>query len=225
MIFNFSKTRLDILYKFWDLLIREDDELFLHFFVIAFLLYYKQSIIGTDYSQIPSILSQLYLKSEEDAINIFTHARVIRQNTPYSLRLFVRRLEIFKPNSTRLKELFYKYEPEHLISMPILPSEIFNIAYNNIISCPDNRCSNFKNKYEIDKGFYEETNMNNSLLFGSLRQISCYHCENIKNKNENISYILLDLRITDNKKSDLKPGFLPMTVILDQKELLDEKVK
>jgi hypothetical protein len=43
-----------------------------------------------------------------------------------------------------------------------------------------------------------------------------------------ISYILLDLRISDGKSNDKhyddKPGFLPMTVILDQSELMDENV-
>ncbi len=43
------------------------------------------------------------------------------------------------------------------------------------------------------------------------------------------SYILLDLRISEEKNNDkhydVKPGFLPMTVILDQSELNDENVK
>jgi hypothetical protein len=43
-----------------------------------------------------------------------------------------------------------------------------------------------------------------------------------------MSYILLDLRISDGKSNDKhyddKPGFLPMTVILDQSELMDENV-
>jgi hypothetical protein len=210
---------LNILYKLWDLLINEDDELFLHFFVVAFLQYNKNELINTDYSQIPSILSQLYLRSEEEVINIFNNAKVIRSNTPYTIRLFVRRLEIFKPGSTKLKDLFYKYEPETFLSMPILPSEVFNIAYSNIISCPDNRCSNFKNKHEFDKAFYEQ--MENSVI--GVRQTYCYYCEN-KIKKEGLSYILLDLRISEGKNSEMKPGFLPMTVILDQNELLDENV-
>jgi hypothetical protein len=46
--------------------------------------------------------------------------------------------------------------------------------------------------------------------------------------NSLLNYILIDLRITDdkdNKKNyDYKPGFLPMTVILDQTELLNDDV-
>jgi hypothetical protein len=217
----YSKTRLDILYKFWDLLILEDDEMFLHYFVIAFLQYNKNELISTDYSQIPSILSQLYLRSEEEVISIFNRAKVIRYNTPYTIRLFARRLEIFKPGSTKLKELFDKFEPENFLTMPILPSEVFNIAYNNIISCPDNRCSNFKNKYEFDRAFYDD--QMDSSIFG-VRQTHCYYCDHKVKKGEGLSYILLDLRISDGKSNEIKPGFLPMTVILDQKELLCDEV-
>jgi hypothetical protein len=46
--------------------------------------------------------------------------------------------------------------------------------------------------------------------------------------NENLNYILLDLRISgensNDKHYDIKTGFLPMTVILDQNELRDENV-
>jgi hypothetical protein len=219
IFFNFSKTRLDVLIKLWDLLITENDELFLHFFVIAFLQFNKGDLVSTDYSQIPSLLSQLYLKNESEVGIIFNMAKTVRANTPYSIRLFVRRLEIFKPGSLKLKDLFYKYEPEQFLSMPILPSEVFNIAYGNLISCPDNRCLNFKNKYEGDKAFYKE---NYETSFIASRQTNCYHCDN---KNDSVSYILLDLRIADNKGTEMKPGFLPMTVILDQKELADENVK
>ena len=51
----------------------------------------------------------------------------------------------------RLKELFNTYAPESMMAIPILPSEVFYIAYNNIVSCPDLSCKNFKNFYEGDK--------------------------------------------------------------------------
>jgi hypothetical protein len=199
----------------------EDDELFIHFFIISLLQSRKEEIFSVDYSQIPSILSQLYLRDAEEVENVFNYAKTIRQNTPYSIRLMVRRLEIFKPNSVRLKDLFYFYEPENMTSFPILPSEIFNIAYNNIISCPDSQCSNFKNLYDNDKGFY--CDLDESGIIQSNNVFSCFNCQN--RKKDNTTYILLDLRINDNKYgSDIKPGFLPMTVILDQDELMSDSV-
>jgi hypothetical protein len=80
-------------------------------------------------------------------------AKEIRQQTPYSYKLLARKLEIFKPRSTRLKELFSLYEPESLLCLPILPSEVFFIAYNNIVGCPDFDCGNFKYRDDDDHIF------------------------------------------------------------------------
>jgi len=62
--------------------------------------------------------------------------------------------------------------------------------------------------------------------------------ENDKNKNfnfnfdnhypKNLPFIILDLRIYQEKKEkfyDYKPGFLPMSVIVEQEEITDEFVK
>jgi hypothetical protein len=137
-----------VLYYFWNLLISDNDELMLHFFIVSYLIDFKDTITGVDHSQIPSVLSQMCLKSREDVDRIYCFALILRRNTPFSFRLMARKLEIFKPASTRLKELFAFYEPESLLSLPILPSEVFHIAYNNIISCPDSYCKNFKNIYD-----------------------------------------------------------------------------
>jgi len=128
----------------------EDDELFIHFFILAFLEYHQDNILSVDYSQIPSVLSQLCNKNIKEVDTIFQRAKKIKEQTPHSLKLLVMKLEIFKPKSTRLKELFLLYEPESLLCLPILPSEVFFIAYNNIIKCPDYECRNFINYEEFD---------------------------------------------------------------------------
>lgn len=53
-------------------------------------------------------------------------------------------------------------------------------------------------------------------------------CNNHYSSNQ-MNYILLDLRVSPENASndsyyDVKPGFLPMTVILDQNELRDQFV-
>lgn len=87
----------------------------------------------------------------EEVESVFNYAKELRAKTPYSLRLFARKLEIFMPNSQRLKELFHLYEPENMMALPLLPSEIFYIAYNNIVSCPDLMCKNFKNAFDEEE--------------------------------------------------------------------------
>jgi hypothetical protein len=91
---------------------------------------------------------------------IFDNAKIIRSSTPYSFRLFFEKLEIFKLNSKRHKELFEKFQPEFLLALPIFPSEIFYIAYNKIINCPDKNCQNFKNMFLFDNENFNEKNEN-----------------------------------------------------------------
>jgi hypothetical protein len=145
-----SKTKLDHLFYLWDKLICEDDETFMHYFIISFLEYHSDLITTADFSQIPSIISQLTIKSIEMIDKIYENAKKIRAVTPYSFRLFINQLDVFKPFSKRHKELFEHYQPENLMCLPILPSEIFYIAYNKIVSCPDKNCRYFKNLFDYE---------------------------------------------------------------------------
>jgi hypothetical protein len=157
LFLNFSKTKLDVLYYFWGRLIIENDQLFMHFFILSFLMTHKDSITNADYSQIPSILSQMSIKDKECVDRLFDLANVLRLKTPSSFRLLAQKLEIFKPKSQKLKELFELYEPENMISLPIFASEIFHIAYSNIIACPDSMCKNFYNTQNGDIMLSEKT--------------------------------------------------------------------
>ncbi len=128
--------------------------------------YHSQEIISADCTQIPSIISQLTLKSPEMIDIIFENATKIRSITPYSFRLFFNKLDIFKIFSKRNKELFDYYQPENLLCLPIFASEIFFIAYNKIVSCPDKKCRFFNNLYnnDIDKSNIIITEKNNHIL-------------------------------------------------------------
>jgi hypothetical protein len=194
--------------------------------MVSFLQFNKQSIINADHSQIPSILSQLCLKSDKEVDIIASKAIVMRSNSPLSFRLLATKLEIFKPNSPKLKELFNQYNVESMIALPTLPSEVFYIAYNSILNCPDSTCRNFKNKGN-----------ENSKVNEYFSETQCYNCEvhttelskrKYSDSSRYMSYIILDVRISSEKKNkkiyDFKPGFLPMTVLVDQSELNDLKV-
>ncbi len=196
-----SKSKLDVVYYLWDLLIKEQDQLFLHFFIVALLKLAKAEIVNSDFSQIPSILSQLNIKSKEEAWKIYLLAKELKEITPVSFRLLAKRLEIFNPGSTQLKELYQEYDPENMFAMPIMPSEIFHITYNNIVSCCDDYCKNFRRSKKI-------------------KQETCEFC---KENKQSISYILLDLRIPRDQNEN-KHVLLPMTVVVDKEELKAEDV-
>lgn len=91
------------------------------------------------------------LKDFKMVDEIFHNAKRLRAITPYSFRLFFDKMEIFNPFGKRHKENFDKYKPESILCLPILPSEIFYITYNNLLKCPDRRCENFIDKKELEE--------------------------------------------------------------------------
>ena len=59
-----NKTDLEIIYHLWDKLIIFNDNLFMHFFIIALLRYNRDLLLNNkDISIIPSILSEIGLKN------------------------------------------------------------------------------------------------------------------------------------------------------------------
>lgn len=131
-------------------MIHEDDQNFLHYFIIGLLEYYTEDIICCDLSNIPSLISSINLKSYEMINEIFDNAIKLRAITPYSFRLIFDEMEIFKQKCIRHKENYDKFKPESILCLPILPCEIFCITYTNIVKCPDNRCLNFIDLKELD---------------------------------------------------------------------------
>jgi len=107
----------------------------------------------------------MYLKSCDDVHQIYKNALEVRKNTPFSFRILANNLELFKPNSPNLKTLFYKYDVENIMALPMFPSEVLSITYGNILNCPDDKCSIFQkrilnDKLEMNKLEEMETQMN-----------------------------------------------------------------
>ena len=176
-----NKNSLEITYTLWDTLLQENDQLFIHFMVIAFLLYYKEKIGETDGSSIPVFFSKSQISTKELLTQIVKGAREIRKNTPISFRLLVKNLEIFKSRTTRVKEMYEKYYPEQILLMPVLAEELLSNMYLNKkkIPCLNEICDNFFIKEEINNN-----NDNNTF---------CEICRNQNLKN-NLKYIIIDLR-------------------------------
>ena len=173
-----NKNSLEITYALWDIMLEENDQLFIHFMVIAFLLHHKQKFIETDGSSIPVFFSKNQIGTKELLTEIVKSAREIRKNTPISFRLLVKNLEIFKSRTTRVKEMYEKYNPEQILSLPVLAEELLsnmNLKKRKI-SCINEKCSNF---------FMNEENKKEESF--------CEICRNQNWKN-NIKYIVIDLR-------------------------------
>ena len=189
------KLSLNKLFYLWNKLILDNDQLMIHYFFAALLIYKKNSFINLDEYSLPLALTRLNIGSEKEIDIIYNYASNLRKQTPYSFRHFAYKLDILKHKSNNHKIKYDFYRPDILVSIPIFPSEICFICYNNLIKCPD------------------ENHI-------AVKTFNCEHCSmGIKKE---INYILLDVRI--NESNSLKNGILQKMNIMDQKELKDENL-
>ena len=211
-----NKNSLEITYTLWDTLLQENDQLFIHFMVIAFLLYYKEKIGETDGSSIPVFFSKSQISTKELLTEIVKSAREIRKKTPISFRLLVNNLEIFKSRTSRAKEMYELYSPEQILVMPVLAEELLcnmniDLKNNNTI-CINEKCDNF----------FMKNNNNNKNNLNNNNNIFCEICRNNNLKND-IKYIIIDLR--NKNDSQIKDSILNEgTFIFINSEILSQEV-
>lgn len=204
-----GKMQIDYVYKLWNYLITEKDNLLMHYFVVAFLQIKRMYIEKSEPSLIVVVISQLSIDSIEELDQIYQRAIELRSATPYSFRILSNKLQIFQENSTELQKMYETIKPDNFIAMPIFPNEIFYITYHGIMKCPDEEC--ITTKENVDSILNVNT---------TSKEYNCEHCD-MKIEKE-IKYVLLDLRILEygtfeNMKE--KTGFLPNMIMVEQKEL------
>ena len=106
-------------------------------------------MVPNDLSQIPSIISSLFIRNDNEVREIIESAIKLRNNTPYSLRIFSEHLGIFSLKKfDKLKYLNQYFQPEKMITLPIFASEVFYITFNYLVNCPDESCINFQKSME-----------------------------------------------------------------------------
>ena len=206
-----NKNSLEITYTLWNTMLEENDQLFMHFMVISFLLYHKHKFIETDGSSIPVFFSKNQIATKEMLTEIVKGAREIRKNTPISFRILVRNLEIFKSRTTRVKEMYEKYNPEQILAMPVLAEELLGNmnSKNKIIPCPNDKCDNF---------FINEEKVNNEVITSN----PCEICK-IHNFKESLKYIIIDLR--NKNDSQIKDSIINEgTLIFINNDLLPQEI-
>lgn len=115
-------------------------------------------------------MSSFSIQSKENLDIIFQLALKLRENTPYSFRILSNNLKIFVPYSEVIKDLYHKYQPENILSLPIFPSEVIYITSSSSIECPDENCINFqksleKLSFEIDSEICKSGDLLNKSIF------------------------------------------------------------
>lgn len=152
--------------------------------------------------------SKIKIETIGELKEIITRAKQIRSITPFSFRILVQKLEIFKPRSKRLKELYTKYNTEEMIAFPIISSELINIMYNDLIKCPDSQSQKNHNYFIPGSTFV----MN--------QEDECYYC-NLK-ETPYKQYIVIDLRILKSNEESFNEGTLPIKTFFTRENLLQK---
>ena len=213
-----QKLNLDILYSFWDNLIKINDPLFIHFILVALIKYKRELLINCDSNLLLKLMVALTFNSKEELEEIIKIALELRSNTPYSFRLLANRIGFLKINNRNVKKNFDKYKPESSQLLQILPIELLYTNYPNKVECPDPDCNNNINNKSIENlGFtdFDSKNKINNIH-------SCEKCDmKIKKK---MNYIILDLRLFPPnyfKEDDdyFKMGFVSGMMTIDKEEL------
>ena len=223
MTFLTGKIHLDLVYDYWLEIIKTEDPLIMHFFLVSLIKLKRELIINCDTNLLASLMSSLTIKNKEEIKLIFDMAIKLRQQTPYSFRILSNKLGFLKAKNSKVKELYEKYHPQTIPAMPIFPLELLSLTHKSGIECVDPECKNSKNKFLsliseeyciIDKDEKEINilNFDNDIKKGHI----CEKC-NMKIIKD-IKYIMLDLRIKDDETD--KTWFLPNVVEVEKEELL-----
>ena len=226
-----GKLKLNLVYEFWEKIIKSKDPLMMHFVLVAFFIIHREMIINCDKSFLAPLLTNLTINSMEELDNVFDLAIKLREFTPYSYRILANQIGFLKKNYTKIKETYEYYKPESIPAMPITPLEILNITNKSTEKCCDPCCKNciLNKNYIKDKNDLLDWSEEQKLVEGILKfdkNMNAHICEKCDMKIEKkMQYILLDLRILNYDEEDddtEKTGFLPMMINVDQNELKSE---
>ena len=231
-----GKVNLNIFFNIWDKIINIEDSLFILFILVALIIDKRELILNCDLTLLPTVMTSLTIRSNEELNKIIKIAKKLREQTPYSFRLLADKIGFLKRKNNDIKTNYEKYQPELLPAMPIFPSEVLYITYKSQIYCIDPNCKNFATDFKLKsrilarRTIAQKSQASNFLPNKNTKPISNvekkYYCEKCDlGIEKNMQYILLDLRILEYGENDDetdKTAFLPSMISVSQEELKSE---
>ena len=214
-----GKFDLNLFFYFWDKMISINDNLFILFFIVALIQYHKDLLINYDKNYLNYLIGNLPIKSMNDIDIIINKALELRNNTPYSFRLWANKIGFLHKGNKEVEKNYETYQPYNFMALPLFPSEILFMMYNTKINCIDPRCINYINnlfKVSPKLGFKkrDENNKSNKSNFQykdklyNLKQLYSKEKEHICEKcsmklNKSFNYILFDIRMNNHFNPEL----------------------
>ena len=213
-----QKFPLNMLYCFWDNLIRINDPLFIHFILVALIKYKRDLLLHCDSNLLLKLMVGLTISNKEELDIVVKMALELRNHTPYSFRLLANKIGFLKVNNKKIQKNFELYNPESIPTMQIFPIEILNNNYTNKILCPDPECIN--NSKNINKKVDWEKQQ---FFNGNKNAHICEKCDMKIEKNFN--YVILDLRLFPQNYFTDEDDYFKMGVISGMMSIENEELK
>jgi len=213
-----QKFPLNMLYCFWDNLIRINDPLFIHFILVALIKYKRDLLLHCDSNLLLKLMVGLTISNKEELDIVVKMALELRNHTPYSFRLLANKIGFLKVNNKKIQKNFELYNPESIPTMQIFPIEILNNNYTNKILCPDPECIN--NSKNINKKVDWEKQQ---FFNGNKNAHICEKCDMKIEKNFN--YVILDLRLFPQNYFTDEDDYFKMGVISGMMSIEKEELK
>ena len=130
-LFASKITDLEIVYELWDTYLEVHDEFHSCYLGVAFIEYFRDSLVSKHSSEIPQALSQLTLSSLEELTKVLDLAKRLKQSTPTSIEIYLNSFNIFNLSEvdaaiTQLEKMF---------CLSISPREVILRCYPTLTYC------------------------------------------------------------------------------------------
>lgn len=177
-----SKLRINNVLYLWNIVINLDDEIFIFYFIVAYLIYYRCDLLELN-SEI-KLLQYIGTNMNIDDILYINDILIIAVsliiNTPYSYKMYISKLKLFNPLFDNHKDAFERSELNKLEIMPILTSEVLKLCYPNLLNCWDNKCKNYIKSKKLKN---KNNNSNTNSLYTKSNKI-CSFCKEYNLKKD-----------------------------------------
>ena len=130
-MFSSKIKDLNLLYTFWLALLNRDDNLFICYFGVALLQYYKSEIQNQDMMSFPVVFKRIFIENYDTLVTVLGNSDQIKNNTPISAEMALKKYNMFRLENT---EAFAKIL-EKALCLLVLPREILERIYpDNLIA-------------------------------------------------------------------------------------------
>lgn len=147
---------LNLLYIFWEALINKNDPLYISYFGIALLNFYKSDIKSQDHLNFPSVFKKITIPTYEILALLLQTADYISYNMPATVESLLKKYDMY--NLTKIDS--FERLLEKNICLLILPEEIIRQTYPHdlVCDCNNKRTCKIKklNHILLDCRFYND---------------------------------------------------------------------